>query len=198
MYKVAIKFHFACSAIAAILLLCLILKMLLATQVVLDEMSSPTTASPAGLLCMTTVCVAAGRGFLGQILVSLSSIIHLGLVDWFMYMSLAYHTMPDPSWFPNTIGIGMSAVKCWLYYPMSGHLLMAISLCLNFFFFPISLVRVILNEKISATVAYMIMSAPAISLYALTIMAQPSFEQEKPDINRCGHTLFGDVFKFVV
>lgn len=28
------------------------------------------------------------------------------------------------------------------------------------------------------------MSAPSISLYALTIMAQPSFEQEKPDINR--------------
>lgn len=28
------------------------------------------------------------------------------------------------------------------------------------------------------------MSAPAISLYALTIMAQPAFEEEKPDINR--------------
>jgi hypothetical protein len=99
-------------------------------------------------------------------------------------MALAYHIMPDPSWYPNTVGIGMSAVKTWLYYPMSGHFLMAISLSLNFFFFPISLIRVALNEKISATVAYMQMSAPAISLYALTIMAQPSFEQEKPDINR--------------
>ena len=44
--------------------------------------------------------------------------------------------------------------------------------------------EVAVNEKISAAVGYMQMSAPAISLYALTIMAQPSFEQEIPDINR--------------
>ena len=61
---------------------------------------------------------------------------------------------------------------------------MAISLCLNFFFFPISLIRVALNEKISATVGYMQMSAPAISLYAMSILSQPSFEEEHPDINR--------------
>jgi len=185
MYKVAVTFHFACSALAGVLALSFVLKLLLATQVVLDEMSSPTTASPAGLICMTIACVFAGRGILGQILVSLASCVHLCLVIWFIYMALAYHIMPDPSWFPNTVGIGMSAVKTWLYYPMSGHFLMAISLSLSFFFFPISLIRVVMNEKISATVAYMQMSAPAISLYALTIMAQPSFEEEKPDINRC-------------
>jgi hypothetical protein len=54
---------------------------------------------------------------------------------------------------------------------------------LNFFFFPISLIRVALNKKISATVAWMQMSAPNVSLYALTIMAQPSFQEEHPDIN---------------
>lgn len=70
----------------------------------------------------------------------------------------------------------------WLYYPMPGHLLMAISLSLNFFFFPISLIRVAVNKKISATVGWMQMGAPAISLYALTIMAQPSFEEEHPDV----------------
>ena len=59
---------------------------------------------------------------------------------------------------------------------------MAISLSLNFFFFPISLIRVVVNKKISATVAWMQMSAPAVSLYALTIMAQPSFEEEQPDV----------------
>ena len=59
---------------------------------------------------------------------------------------------------------------------------MAISLSLNFFFFPISLIRVVVNKKISATVAWMQMSAPAVSLYALTIMAQPSFEEEEPDV----------------
>lgn len=46
------------------------------------------------------------------------------------------------------------------------------------------------------------MSAPSVSLYALTLMAQPSFEEEHPDINRfqkmhrlvylpCMHFLFG-------
>ena len=59
---------------------------------------------------------------------------------------------------------------------------MAISLSLNFFFFPISLIRVAVNKKISATVGWMQMSAPAVSLYALTIMAQPSFEEEQPDV----------------
>jgi hypothetical protein len=91
--------------------------------------------------------------------------------------------MPEPSWFPNTVSIGLSAVKVWLYYPMAGHFLMAISLSLNFFLFPISLIRVALNKKISATVAWMQMSAPNVSLYALTIMAQPSFQEEHPDIN---------------
>ena len=57
-----------------------------------------------------------------------------------------------------------------------------ISLMLNFLFFPISLIRVAINEKISATVGWMQMSAPAVSLYALTIMAQPSFEEENPDV----------------
>jgi hypothetical protein len=41
-----------------------------------------------------------------------------------------------------------------------------------------------MNEKISATVGWMQMSAPAISLYALTIMAQPSFEEEHPDVTQ--------------
>jgi hypothetical protein len=212
MYKVAMYFHFGCKITAGLMSMAFLAKVLLATRVVLDEMSSPTTASPAGLLCMTTVCVFAGRGVIGQIMVTAAACVHLGLVIWFIYMALAYHIMPEPSWFPNTVGIGLSAVKMWLYYPMPGHLLMAvrkrnefgrsswnflyifshfcyvtvffyqISLSLNFFFFPISLLRVAINEKISATVGWMQMSAPAISLYALTIMAQPSFVEEHPDV----------------
>jgi hypothetical protein len=54
----------------------------------------------------------------------------------------------------------------------------------NFFFFPISLIRVAINDKISLTVGWMQMSAPAPSLYALTIMAEPSFEEEHPDITK--------------
>ena len=81
-YQIAVNFHFTCSAVAGVLILGFILKLLLATQVVLDEMSSPTTASPAGLICMTTVCVFAGHGFIGQLLVSIASCIHLILVIW--------------------------------------------------------------------------------------------------------------------
>jgi len=57
------------------------------------------------------------------------------------------------------------------------------SLSLGVFFYPISLVRVTCNKKISAPVSWIQMSAPAVSLYAWTIMAQPSFEEEHPDIN---------------
>ena len=127
MYKVAVNFHFTCSAIAGLLVFVFLAKVFLATRVVLDEMSSPTTASPAGLLCMTIVCVFAGRGFVGQCFVTAAAAMHLCLAIWFIYMALAYHIMPEPSWFPNTVGIGLSAVKTWLYYPMPGHLLMAVS-----------------------------------------------------------------------
>lgn len=127
MYKVAVAFHWGCKVTAGLLAMTLVAKALLATRVMLDEMSSPTTASPAGLLCMTTVCVFAGRGLIGQIMVTSAACVHLGLVIWFIYMALAYHIMPEPSWFPNTVGVGLSAVKTWLYYPMPGHLLMAVS-----------------------------------------------------------------------
>jgi hypothetical protein len=145
-------FHFSCSCFAGLLALSFVAKLILARQVVFDELSSPTTASPAGLLCMTLDVVFAGRGAVGMVVVCSASFVHLCLSIWFMYMALAYHSMPDPSWFPNTTGIGISAVKTWLYHPMAGHFLMAISLALNFFFFPISLIRVFFNQKISATV----------------------------------------------
>ena len=63
-------------------------KILLASRVVMDEMSSPTTSSPAGLLCMTAVCVFAGRGLIGQIIVSAAAGVHLALAIWFIYMAL--------------------------------------------------------------------------------------------------------------
>ena len=110
-HKVAIDFHYTCTVVSGLLAMLLVAKILLATRVVMDEMSSPTTSSPAGLLCMTTVCVFAGRGMVGQVIVSTAACIHLCLVGWFLYTALAYNIMPEPSWFPNTIGIGLSAVK---------------------------------------------------------------------------------------
>jgi len=202
LYKVAYYFHMVCSTIAGLLALSFFGKFILARRVVLDELSNPTTATPAGLICMTLDIVFAGRGAIGETMIVSASSIHLCLAIWFMYMTLAYHIMPQPSWFPNTVGIGLSAVKTWLYYPMAGHFLMAISLSLNFLFFPISLIRVAVNRKIAATVGWMQMSAPNVSLYALTIMAQPSFMEEHPDVTTfqivhrlvylpCMHFLFG-------
>lgn len=127
LYRAALNFHYGCNAAAGFLAFLFVAKVLLATRVVVDELASPITASPAGLLCMTTVCVFAGRGLIGQLMVSIAASIHLGLVIWYIYMALAYQIMPEPTWFPNTIGIGLSAVKTWLYYPMPGHLLMAVS-----------------------------------------------------------------------
>jgi hypothetical protein len=86
MYKVALNFHLICSMFGGFLALGFVLKLILARRVVFDELSSPTTASPAGLLCMTIDIVAAGHGFLGQVLVSVAAGVHLCLVVWFIYM----------------------------------------------------------------------------------------------------------------
>jgi hypothetical protein len=110
------------------LALSFVAKLVVARRVVFDELSSPTTASPAGLLCMTLNIVFAGRGMLGMVVVTTASCIHLCLAIWFIYIALAYHIMPEPSWFPNTTGIGISAVKTWLYHPMAGRFLMAVGI----------------------------------------------------------------------
>ncbi len=183
-YVLALRFHLFCTSIGGTLALFLLLKIVLAWKVVLDELSSPTTSSPAGLMCMTLVCVLAIFGSSAKTLILAAACLHLSLVVWFNYMALAYRILPDPSWYPNTVGVGLSAVKTWLYYPWAGHFLMALSLGLNFTIFPISVIRVFVNDKISATVCWIQMSAPAVSLYALTIMAQPSFQEEQPDVSK--------------
>ena len=127
LYQVALKFHLACSFIAGLISLLVITKILIARQLFIDEMNSPTTASPAGLLCTTLVCVFAGKGQVGQVMVTLASTIHFGIAVWFIYMVGAYNLLPDPSWYPNTVGIGITASKMWLYHPIPGHLLMMVS-----------------------------------------------------------------------
>jgi hypothetical protein len=94
-YKVAVAFHYGCNILSGVMTLLVVTKILLATRVVMDEMSSPTTSSPAGLLCMTSVCVFAGRGLIGQIVVSSAACVHLCLAIWFIYMALAYRIMPE-------------------------------------------------------------------------------------------------------
>jgi hypothetical protein len=60
----------------------------------IDEVSSPTTSSPAGLMFMTVALAFIGKGDVGEMLVIMASLLHLVLVVWFIYMSLAYQTMP--------------------------------------------------------------------------------------------------------
>ena len=126
-YKVAFGFHQACSAFAGVIALLFVMKICIARKVFVDEMNSPITSSPAGLICMTIVCVAAGRGMIGQILVTVAAAVHFCVAVWFIIMAGSFNILPDPSWFPNTVGIGISAVKTWLYYPMVGHFLMLVS-----------------------------------------------------------------------
>jgi hypothetical protein len=157
MYQLALHFHWSCSIVAGLFASAFLCKLILARRVVLDELSSPTTATPAGLICMTLDIVFAGRGIIGQAVVSISAFVHLCLAIWFIYMALAYRKlysrsqelsekatttivvgrhlliatclpnryessfcviqdiMPEPSWFPNSVGIGVSTVKAWLY-----------------------------------------------------------------------------------
>jgi len=126
MYKLALRFHWTCSTIAGLLAFAFLSKLIFASRVVIDELSNPTTATPAGLVCQALDVVFAGRGFIGMLVVSASSFVHFCIAIWFIYLVLAYHIMPDPSWFPNTVSIGLSAVKTWLYFPMAGHFLMAV------------------------------------------------------------------------
>jgi len=113
MYKIALRFHWACSTIAGLLALTFLTKLCVAWPIAYDELSSPTTATPAGLICMTMDVVFAGRGFPGMCIVLASSCVHLCLAIWFIYMALAYRLLPEPSFFPNTVGIGISAIKTW-------------------------------------------------------------------------------------
>ena len=66
MYKIAVNFHWGCSIVAGILASLFVCKLIIAPKVVFDELGSPTTAAPAGLLCMTLDIVFAGRGIIGQ------------------------------------------------------------------------------------------------------------------------------------
>lgn len=88
MYKVAVNFHFVCSCVAGLFAFGLVAKLIVARRVVFDDLSSPTTASPAGLLCMTMDVVFAGRGILGMVIVSAAASVHFCLAIWFMYMAL--------------------------------------------------------------------------------------------------------------
>jgi hypothetical protein len=126
-YRAGLSFHYTCHVVAGTMCLFFLLKLLLARQVVIDELSNPATSTPCGVICITIICVAAGRGKIGEIIVLCTSFFHFLLALWFFRMSLfKYHLKPDPSWGPNTVGIVYAAIKTWLYYPLAGQILLMV------------------------------------------------------------------------
>jgi len=76
------------------------------------------------------------------------------------------------------VGISYAGVKTFIYYPTPGLILMF--LCTLFFLatFFVSVTRVYLNHKIAAPVCWIQLSAPSITLYALTLISQPTRHEE--------------------
>lgn len=133
-YLAVVSFHYFCHLIALTCSLLFVGKCILAWKVVIDELQNPATASPIGVVCITLICVAAGRlGVIGEWTVLIVSVFHVLISFWFIYMAVVvFRLQPDPSWFPCTVGIAYAAIKTWLYYPMSGFLMMM--LCMIYLF----------------------------------------------------------------
>jgi len=94
-----------------------------------------------------------------------------------------FETLPEPSWFPNTTGIGIAAVKMFLYWTMGGYILSGVSLVAFFMFYFVALYRLHTNKKISAIVCWLQLSGPAVVLYALSIFGQPGSDVEEMSVS---------------
>eukprot|EP00934_Nitzschia_sp_Nitz4_P007007 Nitzschia sp. Nitz4//scaffold321_size20361//17423//20242//NITZ4_008689-RA/size20361-augustus-gene-0.1-mRNA-1//-1//CDS//3329547793//6997//frame0 len=178
-YRGVVTFHYICHSVGFLCCLLFIGKCILAWRVVADELSNPATSTPCGVVCITIICVAAGRGLIGEIVVLVTSIFHILLSFWFLYIALVkFRLWPDPGWFPNTVGIAYAAVKTWLYFPVAGLMIMSLCMFYLIFTFPIAIYRAYFNQKLAAPLCFISLSAPSITLYAMTIMAQSTPEGE--------------------
>lgn len=65
-YQIATRFHLVSSYVAGISVMGFIAKAVLCWNAFVDEMSSPTTASPAGLIFMTMAMSFIGKGDVGE------------------------------------------------------------------------------------------------------------------------------------
>jgi hypothetical protein len=132
-YVGVVTFHYFCHCVALTCCLLFLLKCIIAPAVVYDELKNPATMTPIGVVCITLICVSAGRfGIIGEMTVLIVSAFHLLISFWFLYMAIfVFRLQPDPSWFPCTVGIAYAAVKSWLSYPPIGFWLMV--LCVIYF-----------------------------------------------------------------
>jgi hypothetical protein len=133
-YLGVLTFHYFCHTVALLCCLVFLAKCLIAWRVVADELSNPTTSTPCGVVCITLICVAAGRGPIGEAVVLITSLFHFILSIWFLYIAvIKFRLWPDPGWFPNTVGLAYAAVKSWLYFPVLGLFYMGVSKTVDFF-----------------------------------------------------------------
>ena len=132
-YISVVTFHYFCHCIALTCCVLFLLKCIIAWAVVYDELKNPATMTPIGVVCITLICVSAGRfGIVGETTVLIVSAFHVLMSFWFLYMAIfVFRLQPDPSWFPCTVGIAYAAVKTWLSYPPIGFWLMV--LCVIYF-----------------------------------------------------------------
>jgi hypothetical protein len=126
-FRSALVFHYFCHIVAGTCCLMFLLKAVVAWRVVVDELSDPTKSTPMGVVCITMVCVFSGRGAVGEAIVLVTSAFHFCLAIWFFYMTYKFRMLPDPSWFPNTVGLAYASIKTWLYFPLPGKIMMSVS-----------------------------------------------------------------------
>lgn len=144
-----------------------------------DELANPTTAAPLGLLYMALEKTFAGNfGLVGKGITFVASGLHTAVAIWFIFISVVYKTLPEPSWFSNTTGIGLAAAKIYLYWTDGGYVLSAFCILLFSLFYGVALYRIHCNEKISAPVCWVQLSGPAVVLYGFTIFSQPGSDKD--------------------
>ena len=87
-------------------------------------------------------------------------------------------TLPEPSWFSNTTGLGLAAAKIYLYWTPGGYFLCMFSLVAFAMIYMLSQIRIHTNDKISASVCWVQLSGPAVVLYGFSIFSQPGSDKD--------------------
>ena len=136
-----------------------------------------------GLLCMALEKTFGGNfGIVGMTLVFIAAAVQTIVAIWFIFISIVYKTLPEPSWFANTTGLGLAAAKIYLYWSAGGYCLSALSVILFMMFYFVALYRVHTNYKISAPVCWVQLSGPAVVLYGASIFGQPGSDEAEMEL----------------
>jgi hypothetical protein len=162
-----------------------LLKCSLAPTLLIDDLSHPTTMTPIG--CLSMAMVSIGGKLQRPALVTSAAVMHALVMSLFLFRAFTNNAKPEPSWYPNTVSIAVSANALFPYNPFFSRVLLLFSGLLFVFVFPISLWRVQMNGAIAPTVCWLQMSAPAGLLIAFVRAAPDSMSCR----NEIARFLFG-------